>query len=430
MNKKTILSVAFLGVSLLLTWTGLANAQRNPTGTTTARVPQKQGAEAVFAKAASKIVFLITRRSGELHARGSGIILSADGYIGTNYHVLQGADAVEVRFFPNPENSEDYQSFNSAKLYYADPKLDIAILKVNSDSLPFLRCQTAECASRVGEQVYAIGNPKGLSNTISEGIVSALRIVDGEDTIQHTAAISPGSSGGALVDANGQLLGMNSWQVAEGQNLNFAISGRYLLEALAAARSATTALAFPPDPPSQVTDATQDKSQPDQPGLAALRTIANTIKSCPRIIKFETKNEPKKNEGPLTRSRLYYGPPVNVIWDVTRSSSVRAPYQAYVEFSVPREYWVPPDIWNKWADKASDLYAKILQPMSALKYRYEFDLGSDGIRLTKTLMRAAEETEWKDAPFGDQSCSQSGCAPACWLAAAQAGQVVSSETKQ
>jgi S1-C subfamily serine protease len=99
----------------------------------------------------------------------------------------------------------------------------------------------------IGENIYAIGNPKGLSNTISEGIVSGLRSLEGEDVIQHTAPISPGSSGEALVDSSGALLGMNSWQVTDGQNLNFAISSKHLLAALTSARQATTAVGFPPD---------------------------------------------------------------------------------------------------------------------------------------------------------------------------------------
>ncbi len=210
----------------------------------TTPAPQKDPAEAVFAETASKIVFLITRKSGEPYSRASGVILSVDGYIATNYHALQGADTVEIRFFPDPGDSEDYQSFNRAKLLYIDPDRDIAVLKVNSHSLPFLKCP-AGSEARVGERVYAIGNPKGLSNTISEGIVSALRSVESEDVIQHTAPISPGSSGGALVDSSGALVGMNSWQVADAQNLNFAISAKHLLAALAAARLTTTALSFP-----------------------------------------------------------------------------------------------------------------------------------------------------------------------------------------
>jgi hypothetical protein len=235
--------------------TAQAQPSKSP-AKSTASAPQKDAAEQVFAKTASKIVFLITRKSGELNSRASGMILSADGYIATNYHALQGADSVEVRFFPDPGDSKDYQSFNGAKLLYADPDRDIAVLKVNSNSLPFLKCPAnTGCEARVGEKVYAIGNPKGLSNTISDGIVSGLRSLENEDIIQHTAPISPGSSGGALVDSSGALLGMNSWQVADGQNLNFAISSRHLLTALASARQTTTALAFPPAAGPSPTDA-------------------------------------------------------------------------------------------------------------------------------------------------------------------------------
>lgn len=225
----------------------IAQAQQ-PRATATApqRAVQKDGAENVFAGTASKVVFLITRKSGGLYARASGVILSSDGYIATNFHALQGADAVEIRFFPDAENSDDYRSFNSAKLLYADAGRDIAILKVRAKALPFMECASG-CKPRVGQTVYAIGNPEGLNNTISEGIVSALRSVDKEDLIQHTAAISHGSSGGALVDSNGALLGMNSWQVADAQNLNFAISAKHLLEALTVARQSTISLDFPPD---------------------------------------------------------------------------------------------------------------------------------------------------------------------------------------
>jgi len=244
MLKRAVLICPLLATLLFTS----AQAQQAQATANAPLLVQKDGAEAVFASAASKVVFLITRKSGELYARASGVILTADGYIATNYHALQGADAVEVRFFPDAENSDDYQSFNSAKLLYADAGRDIAILKVTSKSLPFLECRTG-CKPRIGETVYAIGNPKGLSNTISEGIVSALRSLDKEDVLQHTAAISPGSSGGALVDSNGALLGMNSWQVADAQNLNFAISAKHLSEALTAARQSTTVLSFPSDTP-------------------------------------------------------------------------------------------------------------------------------------------------------------------------------------
>jgi hypothetical protein len=253
--RQSILLVPF-GLSLLLTPSVAQTAeldyhageQASDAQRTSAAVGPKEGAETVFTKQAGKVVFLITRKLGEPHSLASGVILAADGYIATNYHALEGADAIEIRFFSEPGNSEDYTTFKAVKLLYADSDHDIAILKVSANTLPFLTScpDTGDCRARVGQKVYAIGNPKGLSNTISEGIVSALRSLDNRDVIQHTAAISPGSSGGALVDSRGDLIGMNSWQVADGQNLNFAIPSKYLIEALSTARQSTTVLSFPP----------------------------------------------------------------------------------------------------------------------------------------------------------------------------------------
>ncbi len=258
MLRRSILICPLLAALLVV---GAHAQQRKPPANSTVRASQKNGAETVFATAASKVVFLITRKAGEIHARASGVILTADGYIATNYHALAGADAVEIRFFPNAEDSENYQSFNGAKLLYADAERDIAVLKVTSKFLPFLECPARTgCKPRVGETVYAIGNPRGLTNTISEGIVSALRAEGGENIIQHTAPISPGSSGGALVDSNGSLLGMNSWQVADAQNINFAISAKHLLEALEAARHTTTALSFPPESAAENASSTEDRA--------------------------------------------------------------------------------------------------------------------------------------------------------------------------
>ena len=384
---------------------------------------RRDSAETVFSKSAVKVVSLITKKGGELHAIASGVILTADGYVATNLHALRGADQVEIRFFPDPTKLEDYQSFNAPKLLHSDPDRDIAILKVNSSSLPFLAMQDSPL--HVGETVYAIGNPKGLTNTISEGIVSAVRLVDGENVIQHTAAISPGSSGGALVNASGQLLGMNSWQMADGQNLNFAISASHLFEALAIARRTATSLAFPADASSGI-DA-DDRNSFSQ-AAAALRTIAESIKSCPRIIEFEAENDSRKNEGPLTRSRIYAGPPLNVVWDATRSSSVRSPYVGYIEFTVPREYWVPPDILEKYVKRAdvAKFYAEFLAPKPNLKYRYEFDMGPAGLDLTRMLTRPADKAEWEDDRPGKRgACSLSGCAMFCWESAVQSSRTMS-----
>ena len=368
------------------------SAQQGTTANSTIRPADNGSAEAVFKIAASKVVFLITRKANDIHARASGIILTPDGYIATNFHAVQGADSVEIRYFPDPQDSETYQSFNGAKLLYANPDRDVAVLKVNGKALPFFDCEaTTSSAPRIGEAVFAIGNPKGLNNTISEGIVSALRSANGENVIQHTAAISPGSSGGALLDSGGVLLGMNSWQVANGQNLNFAISAESLVEGLAAARLTTIALSFPPDPLDDARPA-EGAWGASQAAVDALRALARTIKECPETVDLES----RWGKGSGEISRLYFGAPKNVVWDVTPSESARSPYLGYVEFSVSHYFWVPKENQDKFDRKYPGLYADSLG-MPDLKFRYEFDVGPSGLELTRVLARQATKTEWEDS---------------------------------
>jgi len=137
---------------------------------------------------------------------GSGVIVSADGYILTNNHVVEGADAIEVVL----NDSRRAQ----AKVIGTDPDTDLAILKIALDKLPVITLGSSD-ALQVGDQVLAIGNPFGVGQTVTSGIVSALGrnqlgINTFENFIQTDAAINPGNSGGALVDTNGNLLGINT----------------------------------------------------------------------------------------------------------------------------------------------------------------------------------------------------------------------------
>lgn len=140
---------------------------------------------------------------------GSGVIISEDGYIVTNNHVIEGADEIEVTLY-------DKRSY-IAKLIGTDPSTDIALLKVEDRALPTLELANSDDA-RVGEWVLAVGNPFNLSSTVTAGIVSAkgrnINILKGkapiESFIQTDAAVNPGNSGGALVNADGDLLGINT----------------------------------------------------------------------------------------------------------------------------------------------------------------------------------------------------------------------------
>ena len=137
---------------------------------------------------------------------GSGVIVRKDGYIITNNHVVESGDDIQVTL-------SDKRNF-TAEVIGTDPKTDLALIKIEADDLPVLAWGDSQ-KLEVGEIVMAVGNPFGLTQTVTMGIVSAVGranvgIVDYEDFIQTDAAINPGNSGGALVNLKGELIGINT----------------------------------------------------------------------------------------------------------------------------------------------------------------------------------------------------------------------------
>lgn len=148
-------------------------------------------------------------RESRQQGLGSGVIVTADGYILTNHHVVEGADELKVAL------TDDREFI--AKVVGTDPKTDVAVVKIDADKLPFVTLADSD-KLRVGDVVFAVGNPLDVGQTVTMGIVSAknrnvkiLEEVGGyEDYIQTDAAINMGNSGGALIDARGRLVGVNS----------------------------------------------------------------------------------------------------------------------------------------------------------------------------------------------------------------------------
>lgn len=152
---------------------------------------------------------------------GSGFIVSEDGYIVTNNHVIEGANKIKVTL----SNNKTY----SAKVVGADSELDLAVLKINPEGkLPTLKFGSSE-GIRVGDWVVAIGNPYGLDHTVTVGVISAKgRPVSIENRkfrnlLQTDASINPGNSGGPLINLNGQVVGVNTAVNAGAQGIGFAI---------------------------------------------------------------------------------------------------------------------------------------------------------------------------------------------------------------
>jgi serine protease Do len=166
---------------------------------------------------------------------GSGVIVTEDGYILTNNHVVDGADEIKVAL-------ADEKTVLNAKVVGKDPQTDIAVLKVENGKLPAITLGDSDKVE-VGDLVLAIGNPFGVGQTVTAGIVSAkgrggMGIVDYEDFIQTDASINPGNSGGALVDAEGRLVGINTAILSRSggnQGVGFAVPinlARYVMDRL------------------------------------------------------------------------------------------------------------------------------------------------------------------------------------------------------
>ncbi len=156
----------------------------------------------------------------KVHALGSGFIISKDGYILTNYHVIKKATDIRVTLL---NTGEVYK----AKVVGTDPKADIALIKIKPNGpLPVLKLGDSD-KIEVGDWVVAVGNPFGLNGTVTVGIISAKGRVIGEGPFDHflqtDVAINPGNSGGPLVDMDGEVIGINTAIMANGQGIGFAI---------------------------------------------------------------------------------------------------------------------------------------------------------------------------------------------------------------
>jgi len=160
---------------------------------------------------------------------GSGVIVSPDGYILTNNHVVEGADEIQVLLRDN-RNAE-------AKIIGTDPESDLAVLKVELKDLPAITLGKSD-DTRVGDVALAIGNPFGVGQTVTMGIISAMGrnsigINTYENFIQTDAAINPGNSGGALINPFGQLIGINTAIFSKSggyQGIGFAIPAKFAIE--------------------------------------------------------------------------------------------------------------------------------------------------------------------------------------------------------
>ena len=230
-------------------------------------------------------------QTGQLVATGTGFFISPDGTLLTNYHVITGATSILAR---------DYQkkTYHLKRIVAASPESDVAELQFDAANLPYLTLGSTSSLVE-GEHILAIGNPEGLEGTVSEGIVSAFR--DNRTIIQISTAISHGSSGSPILDCeSGQVIGIATSILREGQSLNFAISSEAVQTAVAKAENAApssppVAIATPTPKPGPVVTATPPQNTADDlTGSYAFRqwkdgNYENAVRGFDNLIQLENK---------------------------------------------------------------------------------------------------------------------------------------------
>ena len=173
--------------------------------------------EELAALASSVVMITLHNSRGKAIGTGSGMIIGSGGYILTNFHVAGGARSFSVQL----ENDDTVYHTNELIKYH--PSLDLAVLRIDRQLLSPLKLYSGRRELCRGQRVVAIGSPLGLFNTVSDGIISGFREINGIDMIQFTAPISGGSSGGALLNMYGEVIGISTAGFSKGQNLNLAV---------------------------------------------------------------------------------------------------------------------------------------------------------------------------------------------------------------
>jgi len=188
-------------IVLLALWVGISNAQQLR--------PQD-----IYKSAVTSVATLQVKTKDGRQYTGSAFMAIKEGLAVTAWHVVKDASMVVAKF----SNGEE---FEVSGLVDKDEKRDVAIIRVKAFGRPALPLNTDD--PEIGSKVYAIGAPKGLGFTLSDGLASQIQTVDGVKQIQFSCPASSGNSGGPLVNSRGEVIGIVSWQIREGQNLNFAV---------------------------------------------------------------------------------------------------------------------------------------------------------------------------------------------------------------
>lgn len=188
----------------------------NPVNSSNTGKRQEMSFEELASLASSVVMIAIHNKKGDIIGTGSGIMIAKNGYILTNNHVASGGYFYSVRI------EEDEKIYETNEVIKYNPMLDLALIRIDRELDP-LKVYNGKDKLVRGQKVVAIGSPLGLFNSVSDGIISGFRVFDDVDMIQFTAPISHGSSGGAVLNMYGEVIGISTAGIDSGQNINLAM---------------------------------------------------------------------------------------------------------------------------------------------------------------------------------------------------------------
>lgn len=202
--------------------TGLNNANNNKNqGSASQGARTEMTFEQLAQLASSVVMIMVHDRKGEPFATGSGIMIGRKGYILTNNHVLSDGSYFSVRI----ENDDN--SYRADQIIKYNQVLDLAVIRIDRPLVPLPIYKGPQKLVR-GQKVVAIGSPLGLFNSVSDGIIAGFRVLDDVDMIQFTAPTSPGSSGGAVLNMYGEVIGISTAGAPGAQGINWAVGYEFI----------------------------------------------------------------------------------------------------------------------------------------------------------------------------------------------------------
>jgi S1-C subfamily serine protease len=323
---------------------------------------------------------------------GTGFFVRSPGLLLTNFHVIEGMDVVGVKV-PGSD-----QVLWAKKVTGFDLDNDLVLLEVDSSNVRPVTLGDSDEA-KVGEQIVVVGNPEGLEETISNGLLSGVREVEGRKLLQISAPISEGSSGSPVFDTHGDVIGVVVSSLESGQNLNFAVPINYV-EPLLKVTKEQEISALPKrdrgDPQSKSSANSADEAA-DNAKLAvqAMSKIAEQIRGCAGFSEIIPTKEKKPHY-----SRIHYDSPTDVRFDVKPNDSVVAPFEGILEFSIYHGV----SLYLRTADQATSAPDN---PMlsSRTRHRYFYRVTGSAVQLDYRTYFDSQQQSW---------VLQQGNSDACW----------------